>query len=262
MKEYAALMIDLKKSKSYSTESRNKLQQKILEIIQKLNTLFSTTITKEVEFSAEDEIQGLFSSPMAAYLYLRFFQLLTFPLELHAGIGLGSWDIVIENSSSTAQDGPVYHHARKAIEESKKNLEYFSLFYSERNEDRVINSLINAYEVLLKKQSKYQAELHLMTEFLYPISIENVLSENAMIEFLKDSEQSNWKSEIIDGREVEELFYIKLGKRRGLATQLSELLESSRQSIEKSLKVGNIYEMRNLVFAILEILKNMKGEKE
>lgn len=61
---------------------------------------------------------------------------------------------------------------------------------------------------------------------------------------------------------MEELFYIKLGKRRGLATQLSELLESSRQSIEKSLKVGNIYEMRNLVFAILEILKNMKGEKE
>ena len=52
MKEYAALMIDLKKSKSYSTESRNKLQQKILETIQKLNTLFSTTITKEVEFSA------------------------------------------------------------------------------------------------------------------------------------------------------------------------------------------------------------------
>lgn len=88
MKEYAALMIDLKKSKSYSTESRNKLQQKILETIQKLNTLFSTTITKEVEFSAEDEIQGLFSSPMAAYLYLRFFQLLTFPLELVLVVGI------------------------------------------------------------------------------------------------------------------------------------------------------------------------------
>lgn len=261
MKDYAALMIDLKNSKLYSIEARNQIQQQILKTMQKLNKLFTNSLSKEVEFSAGDEIQGLFSSPSAAYLYFRFFQLLTHPLELHSGIGMGAWNVRLEFSSSTAQDGPAYHYARTAIEEAKKNLEYSTLFYSKRKEDRVINALINAYEILQSKQSKYQAELTLFTEFLYPISANNILSKEKVKEFLENSEQENWKIELINPEEGEEEFYIKTGKKRGLATQLSELLETSRQSTEKSIKSANIYEMRNLSLAILQILRDLEGGK-
>lgn len=261
MKDYTALMIDLKNSKSYSIETRNEIQQKILETMQKLNKLFSNSLSKEMEFSAGDEIQGLFSSPSAAYLYFRFFQFLTHPLELYSGMGMGAWNVRLESASSTAQDGPAYHYARVAIEEAKKNLEYFSLFYSKRKEDKIINSLINAYEILQKKQSKYQAELTLFTEFLYPISVNNILSKERMEEFLKNTDQEHWSIEPIHFQEREEGFYIKTGKKRGLATQLSELLESSRQSTEKSIKAANIYEMRNLSIAILQILSDMEGEE-
>lgn len=63
MKNYSVLMIDLKKSRSYSIQDRNNLQNSILNSIKILNEVFKNSIKKEVEFSAGDEIQGLFTSP-------------------------------------------------------------------------------------------------------------------------------------------------------------------------------------------------------
>ncbi len=74
MKNYSVLMIDLKKSRSYSIQDRNNLQNSILNSIKILNKVFKNSIKKEVEFSAGDEIQGLFTSPQSAYLYYNLFQ--------------------------------------------------------------------------------------------------------------------------------------------------------------------------------------------
>ena len=124
MKNYSVLMIDLKNSRSYSIQDRNNLQNSILNSIKILNKAFKNSIKKEVEFSAGDEIQGLFTSPHSAYLYYRLFSIIIFPIEIHSGIGYGTWDIVMDNESGTAQDGTVYHNARKAIDEAKNSLEY------------------------------------------------------------------------------------------------------------------------------------------
>lgn len=108
-------MIDLKNSRSYSIQDRNTIQNSVIESIEILNKIFlKILLKKEVEFSAGDEIQGLFISSKSAYLYSRLFSMLTFPIQIHTGIGLGTWDIVIENASTTAQDGTVYHNARKS----------------------------------------------------------------------------------------------------------------------------------------------------
>ena len=150
-------------------------KREIIENIKILNKIFKNSIEKEVEFSAGDEIQGLFISPQSAYLYYRLFSMLIFPIEIHCGIGLGTWDIVIDNASSTVQDGTVYHNARKAIDEAKKSLEYSVLFYSKTKYDMIINSLINSNNLLSTKQSKYQNNLMLLTEILYPIRMEILL---------------------------------------------------------------------------------------
>ena len=112
-------MVDLKNSRSYDIQDRNNIQNSILSSINILNKIFKNSIEKEVEFSAGDEIQGLFISPQSAYLYYRLFSMLIFPIQIHTGIGFGTWDIRVENESSTAQDGTVYHNARKAIDEAK-----------------------------------------------------------------------------------------------------------------------------------------------
>jgi len=57
-----------------------------------------------------------------------------------------------------------------------------------------------------------------------------------------------------------ENFYITEGKKRGLSTQISKLLGVSRQSTEKAIKTGNIYDLRNLTIATLKAMDSIQGE--
>ena len=264
MKKYSALMIDLKNSRSYSIQDRNNIQNSILNSITTLNKIFKNSIEKEVEFSAGDEIQGLFVSPQSAYLYYRLFSTIIFPIEIHSGIGFGTWDIKVDNASSTAQDGTVYHYARKAIDEAKKSLEYSTLFYSKNKNDIIINSLINAAALLAFKQSEYQNKLMLLTEILYPIASEDIIDYKNLKEILKFIQFEKRENLILDidypiiSTQLEkESFYITEGKKRGLSTQISKLLGVSRQSVEKSIKIGDIYELRNLTIAVLKAMDNV-----
>ena len=260
-------MIDLKNSRSYSTQDRNKLQSSILNSIKILNKVFKNSIKKEVEFSAGDEIQGLFISSQSAYLYYRLFSMLIFPIEIHSGIGYGTWDIVIDNESTTAQDGTVYHNARKAIDEAKNSLEYSILFYSGNKNDLIINSLINSSNLLALKQSKYQNNLMLLTEILYPIANGDIIEYKELKELLKFIQFEKKENLIIDikcpiiSTQLEkESFYVTEGKKRGLSTQISKLLGVSRQSVEKAIKTGNIYELRNLTITVLKAMESIQGE--
>ena len=264
LKKYSVLMVDLKNSRSYNIQDRNNIQNSILNSINILNKIFKNSIEKEVEFSAGDEIQGLFVSSQSAYLYYRLFSMLIFPVEIHCGIGLGTWDIKVDSASSTAQDGTVYHYARKAIDEAKKSLEYSTLFYSKSKNDIIINSLINAAALLAFKQSEYQNKLMLLAEILYPIASEDIIDYKNLKEILKFIQFEKRENLILDidypiiSIQLEkESFYITKGKKRGLSTQISKLLGVSRQSVEKSIKIGDIYELRNLTIAVLKAMDNV-----
>ena len=264
LKKYSVLMVDLKNSRSYNIKDRNNIQNSILSSINILNKIFKNSIEKEVEFSAGDEIQGLFISPQSAYLYYRFFSMLIFPIQTHTGIGFGTWDIRIDNASSTAQDGTVYHYARKAIDEAKKSLEYSVLFYSKSKNDIIVNSLINASTLLSSKQSEYQNKLMLLTEILYPIASGDMIEYEKLKELLKFIQFEKKENLILDidypiisTQSEKESFYITKGKKRGLSTEISKLLGVSRQSVEKAIKTGNIYELRNLTIAVLKAMDSV-----
>ncbi len=267
MKRYSALMIDVKNSRSYSIQDRNSIQNSILNSITTLNKIFKNSIEKEVEFSAGDEIQGLFVSPQSAYLYYRLIFMLIFPVEIHCGISLGTWDIKVESASSTAQDGTVYHYARNAIDGAKKSLEYSVLFYSKNKNDIIINSLINSNNLLAEKQSKYQNNLMLLAEILYPIVNGDIIEYEELKEILKFIQFEKKENLIIDidypiiSTQLEkESFYVTEGKKRGLSTQISKLVGVSRQSVEKAIKTGNIYELRNLTITVLKAMESIQGE--
>ena len=264
LKKYSVLMVDLKNSRSYDIQDRNNIQNSILSSINILNKIFKNSIEKEVEFSAGDEIQGLFISPQSAYLYYRLFSMLIFPIQTHTGIGFGTWDIRIDNASSTAQDGTVYHYARKAIDEAKKSLEYSVLFYSKSKNDIIVNSLINASTLLSSKQSEYQNKLMLLTEILYPIASGDMIEYEKLKELLKFIQFEKKENLILDidypiisTQSEKESFYITKGKKRGLSTEISKLLGVSRQSVEKAIKTGNIYELRNLTIAVLKAMDSV-----
>ena len=135
MEEYTALIIDLKSSRKYNIRARNNIQEYIMHVVDVLNYIFRKSLEKDVDFSAGDEIQGLFSSTKAAYLYFRMFSMLVSPIEIRAGIGIGSWEVVIKDAGTTAQDGRAYHNARYAIKAVEESKGYSVLLFSQPYEE-------------------------------------------------------------------------------------------------------------------------------
>ncbi len=291
MKKYTVLIIDLKGSKKYQIKMRNEIQEYIMRVVEKMNIIFKESMEREVEFSAGDEIQGLFSSVKSAYLYFRMFSMLVSPIEIRAGIGVGAWDVVVKDAGTTAQDGRAYHNARRAIEAVEESKGYSVLMCSENSSDMIVNSLLNSTALIINRQSDYQNEIMLLSELLYPINLDgivNVFKLREIIEllrfkndFLRDEYtfskpglsrgmresvfcKLNYYDIEIECKPINIMvettsFFVDEGRVRGLAVQLSQLLAVSRQSIEKTVKSGLIYEARNLAITTLIYLEELEG---
>ncbi len=279
MRRFTALIMDLRASRKYSLKNRNEIQTYIYKVIETLNEAFAKALEKNVSFSAGDELQGLFSSTGAAYLYYRLFSMLIAPVKIRAGLGVGEWDVVIRDAGTTAQDGSAYHKARAAIKATKDSLGYSVLLESGAENDEIANSLLYATTLLINKQSSYQNHIMLLSELLYPITIDNALDINKMGEIAElinlrsvsdvlnhNSNKSPKKiflnGEMIKVRPTSVSIYndtfITDGKVRGLPLHLSEIMGISRQSLDKTIAAANIYEARNLAIATLKYIKRME----
>ncbi len=282
MDNYAALIVDLKKSRMYGKDDRNSIQEYIFRVIVTLNRVFRRSIAKEVDFSGGDEIQGLFCSCESAYLFFRMFNMLVSPVDMRAGIGVGEWDVIMKDAGTTAQDGRAYHNARYAIENAKDINGYSLLLYSGSRNDFIVNSLINCTTLILNKHSAYQNEIMLLSELLYPIDAHETIDEDEIARiidllFFKNKTQYYrnrslksrifsrplffdtiegiyFKSQIVDALSESDDFFVTTGKKRGLSNRLAEMMEVSRQSIEKTIKTANIYEARNSTVATLKLM--------
>ena len=286
---YAALIVDLKKSRGYTKEDRNYIQYYIMDVIHLLNNLYHRELVREVDFSAGDEVQGLFSSPEAAYLYYRMLSMWLHPVEIRAGIGVGGWDVQLDSKGTTGQDGPAYHKARYAIKHADDSEGYPILFLSGSHSDVTINTIIGGAASIMAKQSVYQNQIMLITELLFPIcnyyvraydyvtppDIVRFLHEKCVLahkmeEIMRplpiDRLQHGFV-EIIDPINADDIreetkFYITSGKQRGVPTKLAGIMENiSRQTIEKTIKAGNIYTARNMAIAAITEMTNIRWER-
>lgn len=281
---YAALMIDLKKSRSYLQWERKLIQHYISDVLEVLNEIFREELVREMEFSAGDEVQGLFDSSENAYLYFRMFELLLHPVKLRAGIGVGDWEVRMEGQGSTSQDGTAYHNARYAIECTQDGEENEILLYS-ADRDYMINALIGHLSAMAERRSIYQNQLALLTEWMFPL-LEKKTSEHMPAKFLEAEgllqRKNGFDHEIgrvnkslpfdrlnrgalenvgvVLLREEEGLkdfFYITRGKQRGIPTQLANVLGMNRQSIEKTLRAAEVFSARNMALAALKEMREI-----
>lgn len=282
MLKYASLIVDIRNSREYIQTERNEIQWYIKECISCLNYIFHESVKFDMVFSGGDEIQGLFKSPEAAYLYFRLFNMLVSPVQVRAGLGVGEWNIITDSKISTEQDGPVYHNARYAIENVDDKLGYELLFYSEQRKDLYINSQINTATILTHKQSEYQNQLQLLTELMYPIINEGSYDPDSLYKLKNIIRMKNglsfytkWNAirkkppkpffeeevNLIEPIHVYDetpgkYFFESAGKVRGAATRLAAITNTARQTVERSLKAGNVFEIRNACITVLKLMKN------
>lgn len=170
MQQYAALMVDIRDSRKMSDEQRQDVQDMVGASLTYLNALFRGDLLREVVFSAGDEVQGLFTSAGAAYLYHRALSLLVIQAGLRGGVGCGGWDVRVEDAPSTAQDGTAYHHARDAITYAKKSRLYNFAVASDAPASR--HTVMANYPLLLSAgRTVRQAELARQIELRYPMML-------------------------------------------------------------------------------------------
>ena len=282
MDSYAALIIDLRKSRSYTIETRYQIQRYLMRILPFLNKVFADGITCSVDFSAGDEIQGLFASAEAAYSYYRALAIWLHPVKIRAGIGVGSWDIQIEDKGTTIQDGRAYHNARYAIDHTDASEGYSILCYSRRKNDLTINTVIGSAAEISGKLSIMQNQLSLLAEILYPVflSCKPDYSDHAKV-LRRLLENKNYFDHTVaafhrplpfdgikDDFPFEKLFseiktvnsinddnfFVTGGKQRGIQSTLADILTITRQTIARSLDSANVYMVRNMaITAFIEM---------
>ena len=284
-KLYSALIIDIVKSKSYSIENRNHIQRLLFYTIDALNQLCGDQMLRPVDFSAGDEIQGLFASPESAYMYYRLVSLILHPIKIRAGIGIGSWDVQLVDKGTTGQDGTAYHYARHAIENTDAGEGYPVLMFTNTYSDRIINAVIGSASAITDTQSTYQNHLMLLLEFIFPVMYN---SEQCMpfaipsfvADLLQRKSEFNHLFERLD-KELpldranylldytsyssdaykEDTFFVTSGRQRGVSIILEEILGISRQSIDKTIKASNIFTARNMAIAAIQELHHKRQEE-
>ncbi len=266
MKTYTALMMDIKKSRGYSLPHREEIQSHIAVVYRELNRLFADQLEHMVEFSAGDELQGLFCTPESAYCYLRLFRMLLWPVQVRAGIGVGRWDVRLPGVGSTAQDGQAYHRCRSAIREAEEKGESDIVFRAESALDEQINFAVSMESLLTRRYSSHQNDLLLLTELLYPVAavgdlsvLADVMLEREKYEYYALREkQSLFRSLKKPPVTIQPMQNDLNGKVRGIPTAVSNYSGISRQSVEKTMKAANMFAARNAAMMVLKLMQKRK----
>ena len=282
---YAALILDLEKSKRYSNAMRNDIQQSLVKTADFLNGVFEKDILKELRFSGGDELQGLFRNPASAFLCLRMLWRVFHEIKFHAGIGIGEWTTIVENRDTYYQDGPVYHQARKAVELAKKESDCTAVIVSKTEYDPILNAMLNSCYRLIQGASSYQNELAILLECRYPIPQDYPLNLNVMAEFPEMAKsiyrentasytriqnaiskgmgtgKSNTNSPIqklsepikayTDTSHSSDDILFQYSHPYGAASELSGYTGLTRQAVDNGLRKGDVYTERSIALAII-----------
>ena len=279
---YTALMMDIVNSKKITKDNREELQKYIKTCLLVLNNLFKPSLEFDVIFSAGDEFQGLFANPHSAFMYFRLLRMILYPLKIRCGIGVGDWEVRINDGTSSEQDGSAYHNARNAIQETEAMEGHNVLLDSNDNNDFLINTLLNASIHLTGMQSDYQSEISFIVELLNPLMDSVGMDQDSFKDLLKlygsknhklfsMKKDMNFNMKYDNGFEVCEVnpinifpdiiknqgMHLESNIRKGIPTQISSITGTTRQNIDSMLKRANTAVIRNIdLTIILYLYKN------
>lgn len=278
--KYAAVIFDIIESRRYI--DRYDVQSILMDSTAYLNRLYGYAIKKDVISSAGDEFQGLFKDLQTAFLYIRKLQLLIFPIKIRCGIGYGEIKYDVAEWSSSAISGETYYLCRDAIDTLIKRKNNAIRFNTLSRYDRYLNEFCKSDIEIKARQSQTVRIIELIADILYPIiPIEEDLNFycNILENKLKLIEQERWNKvigrrtepkttninfeELFRARRTEnkfyseDTFYMEDFWFHGMSTCIAEIMNTSRQNIDRYVSLGKVKESRTMDKAIYDFL----GEK-
>lgn len=265
MDSYCALMADLVASRDYQETDRDRVQQNLDRIVKSLNEIYCQSLVKPVMFSGGDEVQGLFSRAEDAYEYARLLRLSMLPAQVRIGIGIGEWRLRMDDVQSTKQDGPVYHFARKAMDQLKTQRSPQGIHFCCADEavQTMLNGIYGLVDALERRQSKGQRSLFVISRVLFGT------------EYYQGNDEYNLKAfhllALLDEIHHPDLKGIKefsIGGNQGfwskgrvrIRSWLAQETGTSEQNISKQIRAGCYEEIIQGEKALVTLLKREFGE--
>ena len=279
--KYAAIMFDVIESRRYF--DRYEVQNIIMKSVEYLNDIYSYAIKKNVVSSAGDEFQGLFSNLQDAFLYVRKLQLAIYPIKIRCGIGYGEIKYDVEEWSSSAIDGEAYYLARDAITFTDKKKNNTICFNTNTKYDKYLNALCTSNMQIKHRQSQIVYLIELIADVMLPIVPCN--EDKGFYDYLLENRyrliaQEEWnriskryrdeeilninlnylfdnRYDLIIKEETKDEFFPKEFWTRGMSTEIAEIMNTTRQNIDRYISLGKVKESRTMDKTIYELL----GEK-
>ena len=215
---YIAIIGDVKNSKKI--EDRNNVQNKLKNILNKINEDYENDISAKFVITLGDEFQGLLDKGENILNIVEDIEKMMYPIEIRFGIGIGTITTDIDSMMAMGADGPGYYMARKAIERIKenegKNKTYNSNVRIEIDEDKnltseMLNTIFSLLSVVKNEWTDRQREI--ISDF----------------EKYKDGQEKS-----------------------------SERLGITQSSVQRGLTNGNYYAYRNAKDTVNNILKEIR----
>ena len=276
--KYAAVMFDIVESRRYN--DRYDVQNVLMESISYLNWVYGYAIKKEVVSSAGDEFQGLFMNLQTAFLYIRKLQLLIYPIKIRCGIGYGAIKYYDKEWESSALDGETFYLCRDAINSIQKKKSNAVCFNTVSKYDKYLNMFCMADAEIKSKQSHAGPLNELIADILSPISPteENMNCDDFILKNrIKLIQRERWNNVIGKFREretfdinleqlimikkmmdakisYENTFYMEDFWMHGMSTYIAQIINTTRQNVDRYVSLGRIKESRTMDRAIYELL--------
>lgn len=144
---YYAIIGDLIASRKL--KDRKEVQERLIDVINEMNIKYQVDIVKPMKIMQGDDFQVLLSNPAHIFDMIHDIIAVMTDVDIRFGIGMGNLSFNYDDGSS---DGPVWWHARDALDIIKSNeRKHMSIYIKGMNdkEELLINQLLINNQVII-----------------------------------------------------------------------------------------------------------------
>ncbi|MCF0111940.1 MAG: hypothetical protein HUJ58_08555 [Erysipelotrichaceae bacterium] len=272
--KFAAMMFDIIDSRTY--RNSYELHDFVNKCITYLNRMYASELKKDIVAGAGDEFQGLFLNLPSAFAYIRKLQFLLYPVRIRCGIGYGTIKYDVKEWSSVSHDGEAYYLARDAIRVISKSKNNSICFCTHSRYDTIINAMCSASMRMKSEQRAMANTIELLSDLIFPLSdtpeekeFYSFLTTYNTEAFVKGSNPNAFSGCKIPFQADRIPFSLHPSEKErsiairspvdefwahGMSTVLSQILDTTRQNIDKHIHTGMIKESRATDKAIYKML--------
>lgn len=176
---YIALIGDIISSKQI--ENRNEAQEKLVELMNKINDKYKNYICSPFTITVGDEFQALLKVNSPVFQLIDELAASFSPYEIRFGVGKGGILTEINKEQSIGMDGPVFWYAREAInsvhEKKYYGISKVGVILEDKAQEHLINTLLITGDFIKSKWTKNHFDIFskFLEEGIYEENFSNTL---------------------------------------------------------------------------------------